>query len=110
MVNATCEDNSAQVSWGASPVAETYHVVAVGGDGHVHAYNTTSTNCTLPELHCDQQYTVFVTAGHENCSSEASQKATLNTGTCVCVLETHRAYQRVDIHAHDTTAMLVPAV
>ncbi|KAM8850864.1 fibronectin type III domain-containing protein 7-like isoform 2-T2 [Spinachia spinachia] len=82
VVNATCEDNSAQVSWSASPVAETYHVVAEGGDGHVHTYNTTSTNCTISELHCDQQYTVFVSGSHGNCSSEASRNATLNTGPC----------------------------
>ncbi|XP_067460816.1 mucin-4-like [Thunnus thynnus] len=82
MVNASCEDHSALVSWTSSPVAETYHVVAMGADGHVHTCNTTSSNCSLSELHCDQQYTVFVTASHENCSSKASQNATLNTGPC----------------------------
>ncbi|XP_037642392.1 tenascin-N-like [Sebastes umbrosus] len=82
LVNATCEDNSALVSWSPSPVAETYHVVSMGADGHVHTCNTTSSNCSISELHCDQQYSVFVTASHENCSSKASQNVTLNTGPC----------------------------
>ncbi|KAM9349923.1 fibronectin [Symphorus nematophorus] len=81
-VNSSCEDQSALVSWSPSPVAETYHVVAVGVDGHVHTCNTTSDNCSIPELHCDQQYTVYVTASHENCSSKASQNVTVNTGPC----------------------------
>lgn len=87
MVNHSCEDHSALVSWTTSPVAQTYHVVAKGVDGHVHTCNTTSSNCSLSELHCDQQYTVFVTASHENCSSKASQNAALNTGICpLCTL------------------------
>ncbi|XP_029309572.1 fibronectin type III domain-containing protein 7-like isoform X2 [Cottoperca gobio] len=82
VVNATCEDRSALVSWSPSPVAETYHVVAMGVDGHVHTCNTTSSNCSISELHCGQQYDVFVTASHENCTSKASQNGTLNTGPC----------------------------
>ncbi|CAI5641408.1 unnamed protein product [Oreochromis niloticus] len=81
-VNAACEHHRAVVSWTPSPVAETYHVVAEAADGHTHTCNTSSTNCSLSELHCDEQYTVFVTAGHENCSSKASQNITLNTGPC----------------------------
>lgn len=72
----------AVVSWTPSPGAETYHVVAEAADGHTHTCNTSSINCSLSELHCDEQYTVFVTAGHENCSSKASQNVTLNTGIC----------------------------
>uniref|UniRef100_A0A3Q2W6E4 Fibronectin type-III domain-containing protein n=1 Tax=Haplochromis burtoni TaxID=8153 RepID=A0A3Q2W6E4_HAPBU len=81
-VNAACEHHRAVVSWTPSPGAETYHVVAEAADGHTHTCNTSSTNCSLSELHCDEQYTVFVTAGHENCSSKASQNVTLNTGIC----------------------------
>lgn len=83
VVDASCEDDSALVSWSPSPVAETYHVVAAAVDGHVHTCNSTSSNCSLSELHCDQQYTVIVTASHENCSSKASQNATFNTGICL---------------------------
>ncbi|XP_041804895.1 fibronectin type III domain-containing protein 7-like [Chelmon rostratus] len=82
VVNASCEGRSALVSWSPSPVAETYHVVATGVDGHVHTCNTTSSNCSVPELHCDERYAVFVTASHENCSSKASQNVTFNTGPC----------------------------
>ncbi|XP_056277189.1 fibronectin-like [Pseudoliparis swirei] len=82
VVNATCEDTSALVSWSPSPVAETYHVVAVGVDGHVYTCNSTSCNCSMSELLCDQQYTVGVTARHDNCSSKASQNVTFNTGPC----------------------------
>ncbi|XP_018532382.1 mucin-4 isoform X2 [Lates calcarifer] len=82
MVSTSCEDHSALVSWTPSPIAETYHVVAMAVDGHVHTCNTSSSNCSVSELHCDQQYTVFVTASHENCSSMASENTTLNTGPC----------------------------
>ncbi|XP_047445276.1 mucin-4-like [Mugil cephalus] len=83
MVKPSCEDSSALISWAPSPVAETYHVVATAADGHVHTCNATaSTNCSMSELHCDQRYTVLVTASHENCSSKASQNATLYTGPC----------------------------
>lgn len=82
MVNASCKERSALVSWTPSLVAETYQVVATAADGYKHTCNTTSSNCSLSELHCDQQYMVFVTASHENCSSKASQSARLNTGVC----------------------------
>lgn len=80
-VNATC-DHGAVVSWTPSPIAETYHVVGEAADGHVHTCNTSSTMCRLSKLHCGQQYTVYVTASHENSSSEPSQNVTLNTGIC----------------------------
>ncbi|XP_008280490.1 mucin-19 [Stegastes partitus] len=82
MVNSSCEDRRALVSWTPSPVAETYHVVTVATDGHVRTCNTSSSNCSMSELQCDQQYTVSVTASHENCSSKASQNTTVNTGPC----------------------------
>ncbi|XP_028283268.1 fibronectin type III domain-containing protein 7-like [Parambassis ranga] len=81
-LKASCEDHTALVSWTPSPVAETYHVVAMAADGHMHTCNTTFSNCSVSELHCDQQYTVYVTASHENCTSKRSQNTTLNTGPC----------------------------
>lgn len=83
MVNASCEDHGALVTWSPSPVAETYHVVAMGSDGHVHNCSTSSSNCSLSDLHCGRQYTVFVTASHENCTSKASDNVTINTGICL---------------------------
>ncbi|XP_010791369.1 fibronectin type III domain-containing protein 7-like [Notothenia coriiceps] len=82
VVGSTCADDSALVSWSPSLVAETYHVVAMGANRHVHTCNTTSSNCSISELHCGQQYDISVTASHENCTSKASQNATLNTGPC----------------------------
>ncbi|XP_033993889.1 receptor-type tyrosine-protein phosphatase beta-like isoform X2 [Trematomus bernacchii] len=82
VVGSTCADDSALVSWSPSLVAETYHVVAMGANGHVHTCNTTSSNCSISELHCGQQYDISVTASRENCTSKASQNATLNTGPC----------------------------
>ncbi|KAE8290995.1 Fibronectin type III domain-containing protein 7 Precursor [Larimichthys crocea] len=82
VVNVSCEDNSALVSWSPSPVAETYQAVAMAADGHVHTCNTTSNSCRILDLHCDEQYVVFVTASHENCTSQASQNVTINTGPC----------------------------
>lgn len=78
--HASCEEDSALVSWSPSPVAETYHVVAVGEDGHNRTCNSTSTNCTLSQLLCEQQYSVFVTASHENCTSQASNNLTITSG------------------------------
>ena len=82
----SCGD--AMVSWSPSPVAETYQVVATGADGHMHTCNTTSNNCSLSELHCDRQYTVSVTASHENCTSKASQNVTVSSGICPCTQKT----------------------
>ncbi|XP_036072425.1 uncharacterized protein LOC112147737 [Oryzias melastigma] len=81
-VNASCQTHSAVISWNQSPVAESYQVVATGANGHKHMCNTSSTSCSLTELHCDEQYTVSMTASHENCTSKPSQNATLNTGPC----------------------------
>uniref|UniRef100_A0A3B3IE65 Fibronectin type-III domain-containing protein n=2 Tax=Oryzias latipes TaxID=8090 RepID=A0A3B3IE65_ORYLA len=81
-VDASCETHSAVISWTYSPVAEFYQVVATAVDGHKHIYNTSSTSFSLTELHCDEQYTVSVTASQENCSSKASQNVTLSTGPC----------------------------
>lgn len=81
-VKASCEDHSALVSWTPSPVAETYRVVAMAADGHMHTCNTTFSNCSVSELHCNQRYTVYVTASHENCTSKCGQNTTLNTGIC----------------------------
>lgn len=78
----SCENESALVSWSPSPVAEAYHVIAVGEDGHNRTCNTTSTNCTLSQLLCEQRYTVSVTASHENCTSQASTNVTITTGIC----------------------------
>ncbi|XP_029687008.1 fibronectin-like [Takifugu rubripes] len=80
--HTSCEEDSALVSWSPSPVAETYHVVAVGEDGHNRTCNSTSTNCTLSQLLCEQKYTVFVTASHENCTSQASNNLTITTAPC----------------------------
>ena len=85
VVGSTCVDDSALVSWSPSLVAETYHVVAMGANGHVHTCNTTSSNCSISELHCGQQYDISVTASRENCTSKASQNATLNTGSCLYI-------------------------
>lgn len=80
VANASCEDHGVRVSWRPSPVAETYHVVAMGADGHVHTYNTSDSYCSLSELHCEQQYTIYVKASHQNCSSRASDNVTISTG------------------------------
>uniref|UniRef100_A0A672FAN5 Fibronectin type-III domain-containing protein n=1 Tax=Salarias fasciatus TaxID=181472 RepID=A0A672FAN5_SALFA len=80
-VEASCGDGGALVSWTPSLVADSYQVVAAAADGHVHTCHSASSNCSLSGLRCEQNYVVFVTASHENCSSEASHNATLRTGT-----------------------------
>lgn len=78
--DSSCEDHGALVSWNPSPVAETYQVVAVGVDGLEHTCTSTSSNCSVADLRCDQQYTISVTASHENCSSQPSYNVTIMTG------------------------------
>uniref|UniRef100_A0A674DRB0 Uncharacterized LOC115157442 n=1 Tax=Salmo trutta TaxID=8032 RepID=A0A674DRB0_SALTR len=82
VISSSCESHGAHVSWTASPVAETYLMIATGGNGDVRSCNTASNNCSLSALQCGQQYAVSVTASHENCSSTASQSVTFNTGPC----------------------------
>ncbi|XP_030016445.1 uncharacterized protein LOC115437357 [Sphaeramia orbicularis] len=82
MVNYSCDDHTTVASWSPSPVAETYHLVARGADGHNHTCDTSFSNCSLSQLHCDMHYSVFVTASHENCSSQPSETFTLLTGPC----------------------------
>ncbi|XP_067331701.1 fibronectin-like [Channa argus] len=81
-ISASCADHTALVSWTPSPIANMYTVVAQSVDGHVYTCNSTSSSCTISMLQCNQQYTVFVTASNENCSSKASQNATFNAGLC----------------------------
>ncbi|MED6260228.1 hypothetical protein ATANTOWER_008551, partial [Ataeniobius toweri] len=100
VVDVSCKDRSALVSWTPSPVAETYHAVAVAADGHKHICNTSSSNCSMSELHCGQQYTVFVVASHENCTSKASQNATVITGPC------QPSGLSVTFHCNNQSAML----
>lgn len=90
VVEASCVERSALVSWSPSPVAESYHVIAMGEDGHMNTCNTTSNNCSVLELRCEQQYTVFVKASHENCSSKASENVTITTGICPSAQTTWR--------------------
>ncbi|XP_029686708.1 fibronectin type III domain-containing protein 7-like [Takifugu rubripes] len=98
--HTSCEEDSALVSWSPSPVAETYHVVAVGEDGHNRTCNSTSTNCTLSQLLCEQKYTVFVTASHENCTSQASNNLTITTGPC------QPNGLSVEYHCHNQSVLL----
>ncbi|XP_077412087.1 fibronectin type III domain-containing protein 7-like [Vanacampus margaritifer] len=81
-VSAWCEDRSALVSWTPSPVATTYHAVAMAADGHMHTCDGAAANCSLSGLHCDESYAVHVTASHENCTSQASHNVTFSTGPC----------------------------
>ncbi|CAL8312461.1 unnamed protein product [Gadus morhua 'NCC'] len=82
VVNTSCGDSGALVSWRPSPVAEDYLVTARASDGHMPTCNTSFSNCSLSDLHCGQQYMLSVTASHQNCSSRASQNVTFNTVIC----------------------------
>ncbi|CAL8324041.1 unnamed protein product [Arctogadus glacialis] len=82
VVNTSCGDSGALVSWRPSPVAEDYLVTARAADGHMPTCNTSFSNCSLSDLHCGQQYMLSVTASRQNCSSRASQNVTFNTVIC----------------------------
>ncbi|XP_043942820.1 uncharacterized protein LOC122814297 [Protopterus annectens] len=66
-----CQTNDVTVSWNSSDGALQYMVVAQGNDGHSVTVNTTQTTCDFAALHCGQSYTVQVTAGGTNCTSQA---------------------------------------
>ncbi|XP_063747971.1 fibronectin type III domain-containing protein 7-like [Eleginops maclovinus] len=80
-VEASCEENGATVMWGHSPVATSYLLTAIGGDGHVASCNTSVNNCTLTHLHCGQSYNLSIIASGDNCTSQPS---TSNFRTVPC--------------------------
>ncbi|XP_057183469.1 G surface protein, allelic form 156-like [Triplophysa rosa] len=77
-----CDLSGLKISWSHSVVAESYSLVAVGGDGDVRTCTSTTNNCTLSHLHCGQLYNIGITASAGNCISLASQQVTFHTVPC----------------------------
>ena len=75
-----CENNLGAVNWAKSDGAESYMAIAVGQDGHTHMCVTNTTNCTLDDLHCGEQYTIYIVANDDLCSSMPSDSTTIRTG------------------------------
>ncbi|KAL0966455.1 hypothetical protein UPYG_G00295500 [Umbra pygmaea] len=82
VITSRCKSHGADVSWALSPVADTYLMTAIDGNGGVRSCNSTTNNCSLSGLKCSHQYTVSVSASNQNCSSTASQNVTFNTVPC----------------------------
>ncbi|KAJ8011603.1 hypothetical protein DPEC_G00059970 [Dallia pectoralis] len=76
-----CHSNKGVVSWEMSNRVTSNLVVAVGPDGQSLMCNSTSTSCTLPTMHCGQQYNLTVTALGGVCNSSHSQ-VTVQSGPC----------------------------
>ncbi|KAI4885449.1 hypothetical protein NFI96_001413 [Prochilodus magdalenae] len=81
LASLNCSSNSASVSWDATPGATLYMVSAVGSAGYNTSCNNTSPQCSITNLQCGQDYSIRVTAQHNDCFSPASQDIILSAGT-----------------------------
>ncbi|XP_069008974.1 fibronectin type III domain-containing protein 7-like [Embiotoca jacksoni] len=80
-VTQLCGTNDVEVAWENSLVATRYQLTATGRDGRVHFYNTTTNNCSLPDLHCGETYRLIITAVGDNCVGPPST-STFRTVPC----------------------------
>ncbi|XP_069009634.1 fibronectin type III domain-containing protein 7-like [Embiotoca jacksoni] len=78
-----CEDSLGAVSWAASDGSESYLAVATGQDGHNHTCPTTTTGCTWDDLHCGEEYTVYVIAMDNLCTSTPSNTTSIRMAPCI---------------------------
>ncbi|XP_055044899.2 uncharacterized protein fndc7b [Misgurnus anguillicaudatus] len=81
-VKPLCDSSGMQASWSQSVVADSYSLVATGTDGDVRTCRSTTSNCTLSQLHCGQVYNISITASAGNCTSLSSQQIILHTVPC----------------------------
>ncbi|XP_066528384.1 fibronectin type III domain-containing protein 7-like [Hoplias malabaricus] len=81
-VSLQCANNTASVSWLASPGALGYNVTASSDDGDVKFCHTSNTNCQLPNMHCAQTYVVVVTPFSNTCGGFQSSAVTFIAGSC----------------------------
>ena len=68
-----CSTRGALVSWEASDGSNAYLVQAVGANGHHINCSSSSSNCSLPSMHCGQSYNITVTVLDGVCDSVYTQ-------------------------------------
>ena len=76
-----CQNNTALVSWELSERVFLHQVTALGSDGHSISCSSSSDSCTLPSMHCGQNYNLTVTAVDDVCNSSQS-RLTVHSGGC----------------------------
>lgn len=74
-----CTNNTGVVSWEEADGVSSYMVQAFEPSGHKTLCDSTTTNCTLPSLHCGQLYNLTVTAQDGQCNSSHAHQ-TLQSG------------------------------
>uniref|UniRef100_A0A3B3RM61 Fibronectin type III domain containing 7b n=1 Tax=Paramormyrops kingsleyae TaxID=1676925 RepID=A0A3B3RM61_9TELE len=77
-----CADNTAEVTWQASPGAASYNVTALARDGDSKSCFTTQTLCQLPRMHCGQMYIITVVPNSDTCFGFFSTAVTYIAGPC----------------------------
>ncbi|TKS79938.1 Fibronectin type III domain-containing protein 7 [Collichthys lucidus] len=78
-----CVTNSAWISWNASAGADSYMVLAVGGDNlTANCSTSTNTTCEVEDLACGTLYNFTVTAYNRQCASQPSATIQLQTAPC----------------------------
>ncbi|XP_048832460.1 uncharacterized protein LOC125708743 isoform X2 [Brienomyrus brachyistius] len=77
-----CANNTAEVTWQASPGAASYNVTALARDGDSKSCFTTQTLCQLPRMHCGQTYIIAVVPNSDTCFGFFSTAITYIAGPC----------------------------
>ncbi|CAH2311730.1 serine-rich adhesin for platelets-like [Pelobates cultripes] len=78
-----CNNNTATLTWNPSSGAGSYISRITGVNGEEHYCNATGSSCDLSGTQCGHTYVVTVTAVNEQCHSEPSAPASLQTGPCI---------------------------
>ncbi|KAJ8279126.1 hypothetical protein COCON_G00061920 [Conger conger] len=77
-----CMDNTAVLSWDASPNAVLYRVRAVDTAGHAASCENSSLTCQIGDLHCGEEYTFTVSGNDGTCQSPESTQFKHVTAPC----------------------------
>lgn len=64
-----CSNNTGVVSWEEDEGVSSYHVQALGPDGHKMYCHSVENSCELPGMHCGQLYNLTVTAQDGRCDN-----------------------------------------
>lgn len=75
-----CGNNSITMTWGSSS-ALFYVVMAEDSNGVIHICNSMTLTCTIKDLMCGTNYTVYAIASNFQCNSTESEMLTVATGT-----------------------------
>ncbi|XP_027882788.1 uncharacterized protein fndc7b [Xiphophorus couchianus] len=64
-----CGNNTGVVSWAEDKGVHSYHVQALGPDGHKIFCDSVKNSCQLPSMHCGETYNLTVTAQDGRCDN-----------------------------------------